>query len=202
MFIIGEAVIEESIAHERFACDLGQCKGACCTLPGGRGAPLEDSETEELERVFPHVKKYLSLKHRLVVEELGLFEGSPGTFATTCIEEKDCVFVFYEGGVAKCAIETAHDRGEVAWRKPLSCHLFPIRVSESRGERLRYSKITECNSAVKHGKREGIPLYEFLAAALIRKFGDKWYQDFLVECRRLDGAVQDASRKKSLRAVE
>ena len=187
MFTIGEAKIEDNIAQERFACDLQQCQGACCTLPGGRGAPLEDAETEELTRVFPVVKKYLSEKHLRIAEQYGVYEGYPGSYATTCVTEKDCVFVFYDNGVARCSIEKAYNKGEIRWRKPLSCHLFPIRISTFRGERLRYERIAECKPAVERGKKENVPLYEFLKTALIRRFGEEWYNSFAAECRRIDG---------------
>jgi hypothetical protein len=191
MFTIGEAIIEDNIARERFACDLHKCKGACCTLPGYRGAPLEDAELEELERIFPIVRKYLSERHLQWAEQFGVFEGHPGSFATTCVDEKDCVFVFYEDGIAKCSIEKAYNNLEIRWRKPMSCHLFPIRISSFNGERLRYEKISECKPAVARGRTENIPLYEFLKNPLIRRFGEDWYNKFRLECQRLGSALNE-----------
>ena len=130
MFIIGEATIEEDIGHERFSCDLNRCKGACCTLPGGRGAPLDDSEVEEIARAYPSAQKYLSPRHMQMIEQSGMIEGGPGNFATACIDDKECVFVFYEDGIARCSFEKAFLNGEISWRKPLSCHLFPVRISK------------------------------------------------------------------------
>src|SRR5258706_5756564 len=108
MFVIGEVVVEDQIVHERFACNLSECKGACCTLPGGRGAPLEESEVEELQRAYPAARQFLSERHRNYIDEFGMFEDISGTIATTCIDNRDCVFVYYENEVARCAIEQAY----------------------------------------------------------------------------------------------
>ncbi|MFI5252774.1 MAG: DUF3109 family protein [Bacteroidota bacterium] len=189
MFIIGAATIEDTIAHERFACDLRSCEGACCTIPGCRGAPLEDSELDEIARVFPVVKKYLSDDHLRAAEKFGVFEGRPGSYATTCINGRDCIFVFYEDGVARCSIEKAYNSGEIRWRKPMSCHLFPIRISSYGEDRLRYEKISECKPALTRGRTEEIPLYDFLKGALVRRFGQKWYDEFRAECIRRESSA-------------
>ena len=184
MFMIGEAIVDERLADERFACDVAKCKGACCTLPGGGGAPLQDEEVAELERAYPAAKKYLSERNLQVVERLGSYEGERGNFATVCVDHRDCVFVHYEGGIARCSLEKAFLKGETTWRKPLSCHLFPIRISSESVTRLRYEKLPECSDAVKRGLKEDIPLYEFLKPALIRRFGEAWYDEFRAECER------------------
>ena len=182
MFVIDEVIVEDQIADQRFACDIVQCKGACCTLPGGRGAPLEDDELIELEQAFPLAKKYLSEKHLRAIEHTGMFEGEAGSYATTCVDDSACVFVYYEDSIARCSLERAFINGETKWRKPLSCHLFPIRISPNGIERLRYEKIPECSSAIERGNKKNIPLYDFLKDALIRKFGETWYNEFRKEC--------------------
>ncbi|MBI1806322.1 MAG: DUF3109 family protein [Ignavibacteria bacterium] len=184
MFVIGEAIVEEDLVHQPFVCDLDGCKGACCTLPGGRGAPLEDNEVQEIEQAYPKVKKYLSSRHMQAIEKLGMFEGGPGNFATACIDNKECVFVFYEDGIARCSFEKAFLRGETSWRKPLSCHLFPVRISKGVVERVRYEEIPECSPALRQGSLKDVRLYEFLKDPLIRKFGESWYNEFERECRR------------------
>ncbi len=181
MFIIGEATIEEPVAYERFSCDLEKCKGACCTLSGGRGAPLEDHEVLELKKAFPFAKKYLSEQHLRAIEVNGMSEGYPGNYATSCIDDKDCVFVYYEHGIARCSVEKAYLNGETAWRKPLSCHLFPVRISNGT---VRYEKISECVPAVRRGKEENVPMYDFLKEPLVRRFGQQWYDTFRAECMR------------------
>ena len=187
MFIIGEALIEEPVAHARFACDLQHCKGACCTMPGARGAPLEDSEVAEIERAYPAVRKYLPEKNLLAIARHGAVEGVPGNYATTCVDDRDCVFVYHEQGIAKCSLEKAFLNGETEWRKPISCHLFPIRISSEGIDRLRYEKISECVAGRANGEKNEIPLAVYLREPLVRKFGREWYDRFLAEVQRRDG---------------
>jgi len=184
MFVIGEVAIDEAIAYERFACDVVKCQGACCILPGGRGAPLGDDELIELERAFPIIEKYLPERHRKAIEHSGLFESRQGRYTTACVDNEDCVFVYYENRIARCSLEKAYHNGEIFWRKPLSCHLFPIRVLFNQTDILHYEKITECLPAVEQGCRKNILLHEYLKEPLIRKFGESWYSDFQTECRR------------------
>ena len=185
MFVIDQSIIEDTVAEACFACDLVQCRGACCTLPGRRGAPLLDSERAELHAALPVVGKYLPERHRAVIETAGPYEGTEGDFATTCVDDRECVFVCYEDGTARCAIEKAYRNGELAWPKPLSCHLFPIRISNYCGERLRYERIDPCRPAVEHGQRENVLLSDFVMDALVRKYGTQWYDAFREECLRL-----------------
>ena len=182
MFTVFNSIVDERIAYIKFKCDLNSCKGACCTLPGGRGAPLDDNEVAEIQKAIPVIKKYLSDRQ---LEEIRLsdgIEGYVGSFATSCIDHKDCVFVFYENDTAKCAFEKAFFNNEISWRKPISCHLFPIRISDFGGDVLRYEKIKECKPAIMKGKADSVPLFEFLQDALIRKYGKKWYDEFKIAC--------------------
>lgn len=177
MLPILDIVADEALATTKFACDLGACKGACCTMPGGRGAPVSDGEVDELLGSVNAALPYLAPRNREIIRSLGALEGRDGDWATRCIDNRDCVFVYYEGDVAKCAIERAHFNGETPFRKPISCHLFPIRVNEViGGAYLRYERIPECDGALKNGKREGIPLYRFLKDALTRAFGRTAYE--------------------------
>ena len=185
MTTLVKSIIDEAIVTERFACNVGACKGACCTLPGGRGAPLDDDEVGRIAKAFPAARKYLSESHLRVIADQGMVEGGPGNYHTNCVDDKDCVFVFKEEGIARCSLETAFFRGESEWRKPLSCHLFPVRVTPD-GSRVRYERISECLPGVERGDRENIPLYEFLREPLERKFGAAWYEEFQAECRRMD----------------
>ena len=171
------SAIDHEILTAKFACDLDRCKGACCTLPGGRGAPLDDAEVGEILRAFPVIQKYLPARALTVIERDGMVEGQPGSFHTTCIDDRDCVFVFSEGGVARCALEKGFLAGEIEFRKPISCHLFPLRVSPD-GRRIRYERIDECAPAVKRGGSENVSLVAFLQGPLERRFGDSWYAEF------------------------
>ena len=178
MFLIQETVVDGSIATTKFACDLGRCKGACCTLQGGMGAPLLDREIDEIRNAFPAVKKYLSQEHLHTINEQGLFEGQPGEFSTTCVNHRACVFVTFEDGIARCSFEKAYLNGEIRWRKPISCHHFPIRIDGAERKRLRYEFLAECAPALERGEREGIYLSDFLQDSLTREFGAEWYQEF------------------------
>jgi hypothetical protein len=180
MILSLDIVADNALATTRFACDLSACKGACCTTPGGRGAPLEDSEVKMIEEATPAALKYLSDRNRRIIAEGGGVEGEPGDYATRCIDNRDCVFVMYEGEVAKCAIERAFFNGETSFRKPISCHLFPIRSTRLLdGAYLRYERIPECEPARKLGRQQDVPLYIFLKEALIRAYGEEYYQQLV-----------------------
>jgi hypothetical protein len=183
MFIIGEAIIEDQVGGEKFACDLGACKGACCTLEGGRGAPLDDREVEKIRMSFPAVEHILPAKSLQTISRVGLVEGVPGDYATPCVEGRECVYVYFDAGIARCSFERAYLAGETPWRKPISCHLFPIRLRRFGQEYLRYEQIEECSPGRRRGTAEDVPLSEFLREPLVRKFGPAWYETFAAECR-------------------
>ncbi len=151
-------------------------------MPGPKGAPLTEVETKEIEKAFPVIKKYLSRDHIRAIDEHGLVERSGGDVTTSCFDHKACVFVTYDKGIAKCSFETAYFRNEIGWRKPLSCHLFPIRVDRDFHEHLRYESISECSPALDRGQIENIELSNFLKDALVRRFGETWYEEFQKAC--------------------
>jgi hypothetical protein len=173
--------IERSDTEINFACDLARCKGACCTMKGARGAPLSDDEVDEIYKAFPVVKRYLSKKHLAVIKKYGMIQGDTGNFATQCVDEEACVFVYYENGVAKCSFEKAFLNDEIKWRKPLSCHLFPFRQSYNSKRQLFFEYIRECEPALERGTREKIPVYKFLKDALVRTYGEQSYEEFSQE---------------------
>ncbi|MCK9407656.1 MAG: DUF3109 family protein [Bacteroidetes bacterium] len=173
MIIIGEISVDTSVSGTKFACDLNVCKGACCTFPGGRGAPLSDAEIIEVERAFPLIKQYLPAEHLAVIERFGLVDGSAGNFATPCVDGKACVFVYFDGDIAKCAFEKAFFEQKSQWQKPLSCHLFPIRVRKD-GKEIHYEYFSECEPALERGKSDNVALHQFVAAPLERAFGTQW----------------------------
>ncbi len=182
MLSIDEKIIDDRIPFIKFNCDLDICKGGCCTLKGGRGAPLEDFEIEEIENAIPVIKKHLTERS---LTEIGVnkgIEGFPGNYTTGCIDNKDCVFVYYEEDIAKCAFEKSYFNNEISWRKPISCHLFPIRINDFGGDVLKYEKIIECKPALVKGKNDNIQLHDFLHEALVRKYGFEWYEKFRKIC--------------------
>jgi hypothetical protein len=178
-------LINEDILNAKFACNLGDCKGICCCLDGGRGAPLSKSEIKTLKLVFEKIKHHIPSKTMEIIEKYGLFEEDDGDFYITCINDKDCVFVYRDDGIAKCIIEKAFNNGEIDWQKPISCHLYPIRINEFGGDILRYSKIMECESARKNGNENNIYLVDFLESPLTRKYGKIWYDNLKYYCDSL-----------------
>jgi hypothetical protein len=176
MIFIDNILIDPEIPSTQFLCDLKRCKGACCTFPGEFGAPVLDEEVPLLEQSLEVVKKYLSKKSLDIIDKNGVVEGFAGAYTTVCIDKKDCVFVYYDGVVAKCSIEKAYLEGELNFRKPISCHLFPIRVKEYGGIYLQYEKISECKPALRNGADSGVMLHEMLREALTRAYGKEWYK--------------------------
>jgi hypothetical protein len=179
LVVIDNVAVEGSLLTRKFACDLLKCKGACCSLPGGRGAPLLDSELEQIRESLPTVLSILSDDKRVAIQQFGFYEGDPGDYATRCIDDEDCIFVYRENGVAKCAIERAFNEGKVAFRKPISCHLYPIRVNKFGGDVLRYHEIPECKPALKKGETENVNVVDFIKTALVRRYGEEWYDKLM-----------------------
>jgi hypothetical protein len=172
---IDNILVGREIAKIKFACDLKKCKGACCTLDSEYGAPLMFEELELIEDVLDEVKVYLPDEHRSEIEAKGFYERKDNELMTRSFNNKACVFVYYQNGIAKCGIEKAFLDGKTGFRKPVSCHLFPIRISEFGGDILRFEKFSECSPALERGEKEEINIIDFLKESLIRKYGNNWY---------------------------
>ena len=171
MITLDEILVEESVLTSTFSCDLARCKGACCTMPGGAGAPLRDDEVDLVRQAVDAASPYLSSTSREYITRHGPVDDRNGSWATACIDDRDCVFVSYDGDVATCAIEKAFHAGTSTFRKPLSCHLFPIRVENFGGPYLRYEQFVECAPGRRRGADEGILLVDTVKDALSRAFG-------------------------------
>ncbi len=194
MFVVGDTLISDELLDAPFACHLGSCLGACC-VQGESGAPLEPEERAALEAIVPRVRKYLSPEARKVIEDKGVWEEvEPGEYATTCVDDAECVFVTYDGPVAKCAIHKAYQAGRVDFPKPLSCHLFPVRL-EPMGDYqvLNYEQVSMCDPARRHGRRHQVQLVDVLREALTRKFGAAWYAAFRQACEERIQVLRPAS---------
>jgi hypothetical protein len=174
--------IEDNIADIKFSCNIPACKGACCTIAGGKGAPLLNEEIDLIKQLFPVIRSYLPQEHIDTIIQSGLYEGMPDSYTTMCYNNRACVFVFYENGIARCAFEKVFFEMKTGWQKPLSCHLFPIRIDRGMITRLRYEQINECEPAVHCGLQNNIYLSSFLKEPLIRAFGSNWYIDFISRC--------------------
>ncbi len=179
MFQIGKTIVSEDIIEKDFVCNLSACKGACC-IDGEAGAPLENDELKILNEIFPIVKPYLRKEGIKAIENQGLYTtNEDGEHETPLIDDADCAFVIYdEKNVALCAIEEAYNQGEITFKKPVSCHLYPVRVQNySEFSAVNYHHWEICDDACTLGKEFQVPVYKFVKQALIRKFGDAWFSD-------------------------
>jgi hypothetical protein len=172
---IEDILVRPEITETKFSCDIEKCKGACCTLESEYGAPLLEEEIKKIAEVLPSAEKYLPNQNIKIIESDGFFEKKDGEFLTRSIENKDCIFVYYDNGIAKCSIEKAYFEEKTDFRKPISCHLFPIRVSKFGGDILRYEKFSGCSPALDKGKANNIKLVDFCKDSLIRLYGKKWF---------------------------
>lgn len=169
------AIINREIFETKFACDLGKCKGACCTLESEYGAPLLAEEIPLMEAALPEALAYLPEEHRAAIAKGGFHENKDGELVTRSVNNRSCVLVYFDNGIAKCALERAYFDGKTKFRKPISCHLFPIRIGDFMGEVLRYEKFHECAPALERGKQEETTVFEFCRDALERKYSKEWY---------------------------
>jgi len=172
---VDEILINSEIAETRFSCELQKCKGACCTLESQYGAPLMPDEIAQIKEILPTAKEYLPREHREVIDEKGFYEIKHNEFFTRSLNNRACVFVFYENDVAKCSIEKAFLDGKINFKKPISCHLFPIRVSKFGGDVLRMEHFHQCLPAIDNGIKNDIKLVDFCRESLQRLYGKKWY---------------------------
>ena len=199
MFQVDHVLVSDALLDAPFACHLGSCFGACC-VHGDRGAPLDPDEREALERALPAVEGVLRPEALREIARNGVWEGDERQgFGTTTVGGRECVFVTYDGGrrpVAKCSLQEAFWAGRTDFEKPLSCHLYPIRV-ETYGEGddavdvLNYERIKLCHPAVPHGERTGVQLADFLERPLTRRYGAGWFGRFreTLRQRRLDVGI-------------
>ena len=174
---IEDKLVSSELQTELFACDISQCKGACC-VEGELGAPLEQEELEILEEVYPKVKPYLLKSGIRAIEEQGPFVlDLTNNFSTPLVRGRECAYVtFSKDGIALCGIEQAWQDGKIEFRKPISCHLYPVRINQLKGgEALNYDRWSICSPACQKGKQEGVKVYEFVKDALVRKYGQDFY---------------------------
>ena len=179
MIQIGNTLLSEDVFDQHFACDLGACKGACC-VHGDSGAPLTQAEVGQLELAWEDVAPLLPEAGRKAVEEQGLaVTDSDGDLVTPLVNGKECAYTVFEAdGTAKCGLEQAHFEGKTTWRKPLSCHLYPIRVKELTDfTALNVHRWSICEAARLCGKAGKISVLDFCKDALVRKFGEAWYEE-------------------------
>jgi hypothetical protein len=191
MIKVGEVLVSDDIKDVEFVCNLEKCKGACC-VEGDLGAPLEQDELPVMKEIFEKVKPYLTPDGLKTIEEQGTYVlDEDGDFSTPVIEGRECAYAHYDQqGVLKCGIEQAYLDGKIEYRKPISCHLYPIRIIKKKSlEAVNYHKWSICSDACKLGKSLKVPLYKFLKDPLIRKYGESWYQELV-------SAIENSSSEK------
>lgn len=181
---VGDVLLSSEILTEKFCCDLSACKGECC-IEGDAGAPVTMEEIGEIEDCLDEVWGDLSASAQAVIDKQGVaYTDQEGDLVTSIVRGKDCVFTFYDDleGIENCclcALEKAYRAGRTRFCKPVSCALYPIR-EKKLGEGLvglNYNRWTVCKMAIAKGEQENLPLYKFLRAPLIRRFGEAWYQE-------------------------
>jgi hypothetical protein len=186
MIVIEDKIISDDVVEKHFICNLDACKGACC-WEGDMGAPLEDEELPLLQDLYEDIKPFLAQEGIKAIEAQGVytFNEAEKIYVTPLIENEACAYLVIEAnGVAKCGIEKAYEAGAIAFKKPISCHLYPIRITEYADfSAVNYDKWDICSAACSLGKKHQMPVYQFVKDALIRKYGEEFYE-------ALDAAAQ------------
>ena len=181
MIVINNKLVSDEIIEEQFVCDLNKCKGGCC-VDGDAGAPLSKEELVHLNEVYDAVLPYLDEENKKELQRQGryVYDDEFG-WVTPTIQSKVCVYGITDpNGIVKCGIEQAYNDGKVSWKKPISCHLFPIRVQLSKNKETEYVNYEPredlCSAACSLGKKLKVPVYVFLKDALVRKYGIEFYE--------------------------
>ena len=187
MIQVEDKIISLDVFEKQFICDLNACKGACC-VEGEAGAPLLDEEKKIINKIYNKLQSFMQKDGLAEVKNRGFsVYDSEGDLTTALVNKRECVFVIYEKGIAKCSIEKAYNAGEIDFKKPISCHLFPIRIKEySDFDAVNYEEIKICEPACKCGSKLEVPVYAFLKEPLIRKYGKDWYNELLEAAKLLN----------------
>jgi hypothetical protein len=172
---IDGVLVSREIVNTNFTCDLKACKGACCTMKSEYGAPLKSEEIKIIEENLDKIAEYLPQKSIDEIDRNGFWEEKEDELMTRSHGDTDCVFVYYEGDVAKCAIEKAYNEEKIDFIKPISCHLFPIRVSDFGGDVLRFEHYDDCKPALEKGNKTGLSVLEFCEKPIKRAYNSDFY---------------------------
>ena len=178
MIQIGETIVSQVAFEHAFCCDLSKCKGACC-VEGDAGAPLLPSEVPILESIQSAIRPFLRPEGIAALESQGVaVKDDDGEWVTPLVEGKECAYVTFDQGVAKCGIEQASGAGAVDWPKPISCHLYPIRVTKYKDfDALNVHHWKVCEPACSLGQELKLPVFRFLRGALVRAYGPEWMEE-------------------------
>jgi hypothetical protein len=186
MIQIGEIIVSRDLFNKHFICHLEKCEGNCCIF-GDSGAPLEDDEAKILAGGLKKIKPFMRAEGVRAVSEQGAWViDNDGDKVTPLVGREECAFVVFEDTIARCAIEQAFDEGAISFRKPVSCHLYPIRVSKlKQGIALNYHRWSVCEPARILGEKEGLPVFRFLKDPIIRVYGQTFYDELEIVYREL-----------------
>ncbi len=186
MIQVDEVILSEDLFEEHFVCDLSACKGACC-IEGDAGAPVEFEEIDQMETNLDGILPFLTEEGKNSIAKQGVFTvDTDGEYVTPLNSGKECSFTtFDKDGIAKCGIEDAYRAGKSNFRKPSSCHLYPIRISKLKHyDALNYHRWQICKPACECGSKLKVKVFQFLKEPLIHKYGADWYQQ-LIEVSKL-----------------
>jgi hypothetical protein len=187
MIEIGKALVSFDVLQKKFCCNLNACKGICC-IAGDAGAPLTVVEAGDIEDYLDELSPYISTEGLISIIEQGAFVYDlDGEIVTPLIKNKECAFAFFENGIAFCAIEKAFRDEAVPFNKPVSCHLYPIRIKSFDGyDAVNYDVWDICDPAREEGIRVDLPVYLFVKEALVKKYGEDWFEQLDYAARNLD----------------
>jgi hypothetical protein len=186
MLRIGDTIFSFDVLEKRFKCDLLQCLGNCCRY-GDSGAPLLKSEVRILNEIWPSVKPYLRSEGVKTIEEKGTSVADKDQeMVTPLIRNEECAYTILKENIFMCGIEKAWSEGKTDFQKPLSCHLFPVRIKQFSDFRaVNYEELSICSSARERGEEEGIYAYVFLKEPLIRALGEDMYKELCIAAEEL-----------------
>lgn len=191
MIVIDNKLISDEVIDEQFVCDLTKCKGGCC-VDGDAGAPLSVDELDKLNEVYNAVLPYLTAESKMELERQGryVYDKEFG-WVTPTIASKVCVYGITDAsGIVKCGIEQAYNDGKVQWKKPISCHLYPIRTKLSKNKETEFVNYEPrqdlCKGGCSLGKKLKVPVYVFLKESLIRKYGTAFYEALEAVAKHID----------------
>lgn len=196
MIKVGDVLVSDDVKEVEFVCNLEKCKGACC-VEGELGAPLEDHELPIMEAIQEEIRPYITREGLKAIKRFGPYLlDEDGDYSTPTIQGRECAYANYdEKGILKCGIEQAYLDGKTKFRKPISCHLYPIRITKKKDfEAVNYHKWSVCSAACALGKALGVPVYKFLKEPLIRRYGKAWYKELVDQIEK--PATKAKSNKK------
>jgi len=195
MLQIGDKIVSLEIFENHFICHLEKCEGNCCVF-GDSGAPLEDTETELIKDHMDQIKPFMRTEGRKSINEQSEWViDRDGDKVTPLVDGEECAYAFFEKGIAQCAIEKAYENGSIPFQKPVSCHLYPIRVTKLKnGIALNYHQWSICEPARILGDKEGVPVFRFLKDSIKRVYGPQFYEELETVYNQLNHQSPEKSK--------